>query len=264
MRLALFVPMLVACGVGTPPSAARVDLTQSSWVFRFITAAHCNDWSRTLSFSPDGGVTSSLERNVLTPSHECSKPLSTEHGEWSNDGRHVFVSLEGTVWRAQLATTPTPRLDRSAGIIRESPLALSTRAFLRVGDAWVDEHEVTRNGHRAWTRTSVVVSDEPACAMRVTVEVDVDGATASETFTPPCARLVDGQSGWRAFGDLDRFHHRADVVRGAGVFERRAPAVANAVVDGLVLALVVNDAKPGLAVHPSSSDEALGWYDALP
>ncbi|MBL8938818.1 MAG: hypothetical protein JNM69_29930, partial [Archangium sp.] len=41
----------------------------------------------------------------------------------------------------------TPRLDGSAGTITTSPLGLTTRAFLRSGDAWVDEDEAT-NGTR--------------------------------------------------------------------------------------------------------------------
>lgn len=265
MRLAIVVMTLMSCG-GAPSSAApaRADLTQADWVFRFITAAHCNDWSRTLSFSSDGGVASSLERNVLTQTHECSTPIDTERGTWSDEGRHVSVRVGGTSWRAQLATTPAPRLNLSAGTITDSRLSLTTRAFLRSGDGWVDEHEATKDGHRVWTKTTVVVNSEPSCSMQVTVEVDVDGATARETFTPPCTRLVDQQSGWRAFGNLDRFIYRHDVVRAAGVFDRQTPAVANAIVDGVVLALAVNDARPELAVHPSSSDEALGWYDALP
>ncbi|MBM4776590.1 MAG: hypothetical protein GQE15_02715 [Archangiaceae bacterium] len=264
MRLAVVIMLVMSCGVAAPSTPTRVDLTQSSWVFRFITAAHCNDWSRTLSFSTDGGVASSLERNVLTPTHECSRPVLTEHGTWRADERHVSVAAGDTVWRAQLATSAAPRLNRSAGTITASPLSLTTRAFLRRGDAWVDEHEATKGGQHLWTRTTVVVSGEPTCAMRVTVEVDVDGATASETFTPPCTSLVDRQSGWRAFGDLERFIYRHDLVRAAGVFERHAPVIANAIVDGVVLALVIDDARPELAVHPASSDEALGWYDALP
>lgn len=263
MRLTL-VLVLSSCGGGVPASATRSDLSQSDWVFRFITAAHCNDWSRTLSFSSDGGVTSSLERNVLTPTHECSRPVDTERGTWSADARHVSVRVGTTFWRAQLATTPAPRLNLSSGSITGARQALTTRAFLRSGDAWVDEHEATTNGHRVWTKTTVVANGEPSCSMRVTVEVDLDGATAAETFTPPCSRLVDAQTGWRAFGNLDRFIYRHDAVRAAGVFERQTPAIANAIVDGAVFALVVNDARPELAVHPLSSDEALGWHDALP
>lgn len=263
LRAPFLVVLLVGCGRVAPSGTARTELTRSAWRFHFLTAAHCNDWSRTLGFSTDGGMTSRLERSVLTQ-NECSIATTTDRGSWSADERQVTVTLGSTAWRAQLDTTPAPRLNLAAGTIATTPPSLTTRAFRRRDDAWVEEHETTTDGRRVWTKTSVSASGGSACALRVTVEVDVEGVKATETFSPPCTRLDDAQSGWHAFGHLERFNYRFDAVRAAGVFERQPTAVANAIVDGLVLALVVNDANDQLAVHPASSDESLGWYDAVP
>lgn len=273
MKLAPLILLFVACGrgpvVGEMPGIAsgrqRPELTRADWVFKTLTAAHCNDSSRTLRFSSDGGFSVSHERNVLDAAFQCTKPVTVEHGRWSAEADAVLVETATASWRAQVAISPAPRLHVASGSITPSPPALTTRAFLRRGDVWVEEHERSSAGHDVWTKTTVAVTgSEPVCALTVTVEVDVDGIRATETFTPPCTRVSDPRSGWRAFGNLEKLHHRFDAVMAAGVFERHSAPLAKAISDGLVLALVVDDATPTLAVHPASSDEALGWYDAVP
>ncbi|MDP3235635.1 MAG: hypothetical protein Q8N26_22815 [Myxococcales bacterium] len=270
-----------ACGRGGPawpeaPTGGEADpfftsLTETAWVLRTLTAARCNDRSLRWSFSPDGSARTTTTRDVLDPNGVCASPPVETLGRWSRRGREVEVGWPDGTRRFHAAVfAHAPRLSNfPSRRITNGGKALSTRAFERVGDAWLDEHEAPRSGQPVRTSTRVTISppltaahDGAACTMQVTVSVDLDGQTTTETFSPPCVRLRDAATGWRAAGNLEKFIYRHEVVSEAGVFIRRAPAIASAIADGFMMALAVHDEQPDVAVHPELSDEALGWFES--
>ena len=190
---------------------------------------------------------------------------------WTKQGRAVEVGWPDGAQRFHAAVFEhAPRLTGfPSRMITRGHAALSVRAFERVDSAWTDEHELTRSGRRVRTSTRVTIvppltaaNDGATCSMTVQVSVDVDGQRASEVFSPPCTRLRDATTGWRAAGNLEKFIYRHDAVTEAGVFSRLSPPLASAIADGFVMALVVHDAQPDVAVHPETSEEAIGWFEA--
>lgn len=272
---------IAACGRGGPvwPEAPTSDepdplataLTGTPWVFRTITAARCNDRELQWSFAPDGSARATATRDALDSNGVCTSPAVETTGSWSRRARAIEVSWPDGTRRFQAAVfAHTPRLSNAPSRrITDGRKALSTRAFERVGDAWLDEHEAPKSGQPVRTSTRVTISppltaahDGATCTMQVTVSVELDGQTTTETFSPPCVRLRDAATGWRAAGNLEKFIYRHDAVNEAGVFSRRSRAIASAIADGFVMALAVHDAQPDVAVHPELSDEALGWFEA--
>lgn len=281
LRLTVLICLLTAaCGRGGPgwpeaagggePDALATALTETSWVFRTLTAARCNDRALRWSFAPDGSARSTATRDVLDPNGVCASPGVETTGSWSRRARAVEVTWPDGTRRFHAAVfAHAPRLSIAPSRrITDGGKGLSTRAFRRVGDVWLDEHEAPRSGQPVRTSTRVTISppltadhDGAACTMQVTVSVDFDGQAIAETFSPPCVRLRDAATGWRAAGHLDKFIYRHDAVTDAGVFTRRTPAIASAIADGFVMALAVHDEQPDVAVHPEMSDEALGWFE---
>lgn len=282
LRLTVVVCLLAAaCGRGGPawPEASGAgeadplftSLTETGWVFRTITAARCNDRALQWWFSPDGSARATTTRDALDSNGVCTSPAVETTGRWSRREREIEVSWPDGPRRFHAAVfAHAPRLSNAPSRrITDGRKALSTRAFERMGDLWLDEHEAPRSGQPVRTSTRVTISppltaahDGAACTMQVTVSVDLDGQTTTETFSPPCVRLRDAATGWRAAGNLEKYIYRHDAVNEAGVFARRSPAIASAIADGFVMALAVHDAQPDVAVHPESSDEALGWFEA--
>ncbi len=282
LRLTALVCFLTAaCGRGGPawpdaPGPGEADplstaLTGTPWIFRTITAARCNDRALRWSFSPDGSARSTTTRDVLDANGVCASPAVETTGSWTRRDREVEVSWPDGTWRFHAAVfAHAPRLSNAPSRrITDGRKALSTRTFERVVDVWLDEHEAPRNGRPVRTSTRVTISppltaahDGATCTMQVTVSVELEGETSSETFSPPCVRLRDAATGWRAAGHLEKFIYRHDAVKDAGVFARRAPVIASAIADGFVMALAVHDEQPDVAVHPELSDEALGWFEA--
>lgn len=272
-----------SCGRGGlldwPTALAPVDaplrqaLTEERWAFRYLTAAACNAWTRRLAFAADGGVVASMEGVTHGGESGCVTTLTTTRGRWTLAGARELrldwpdgsQRFSGAVFdRApQLVTHPALSL-------RASGKRLSTRGFLRQADgSWLDAHEQVVAGRSVATQVRARVTpplraehDAAPCTLELVVTVNVDGATATETFTPPCRRLRDAATGWRAFGHLDRSIYRFDAVREAGVVERLPPLLASAVANAVVLALAVHDDQPDVAVSPLLSDEAIGWYEA--
>jgi len=283
LRLTALISCVIAfaCGRGAPewpqpPTHAEPDplaaaLSQTDWVFRTITAARCNDRTLRWSFSADGSTRSTKARDVLDANGVCSEPSVTITGRWSHRARHVEVLWPDGPQRfhaAVFAHAPVLSNFPSRRITDGHP-SLSTRAFERVGAVWLDEHEEPRGGRPVRTTTQVTIvpplvaaHDGAACTMQVTVSVELDGQTQTETFSPPCVRLRDATTGWRAAGNLEKFIYRHDAVRDAGVFTRLSPVLASAIADGFVMALAVHDEQPDVAVHPGLSEEAMGWYEA--
>ncbi|MBE2249573.1 MAG: hypothetical protein IAE78_08480 [Myxococcus sp.] len=281
--LVLWSTLALGCGRGAPewpdpPTAGdtrlREAITGSGWSFRTITAAHCNDRELRWAFSADGGALATTSRDLLDANHTCTRPALTAAGAFTLQGRRLEATwAQDSRGFSAAAFEHAPRVINSPSRqIARGARALSTRAFEGAdGSTWLDVHEQTKHGRRVRTSTRVVITppltpahDGATCAMAVTVAVEVDGERATEAFSPPCVRLRDATTGWRAAGHLERLHHRWDAVREAGVLSRWSIEVAAAIADGFVMALAVQDEQPFVAVPPESSDEAIGWFEADP
>ncbi len=235
----------------------EAELAANDWNFHYITAALGGSWTRWWRFDASGAFKATTEEWVHRDG-VSTYPTTHDTGTFRLDGRTLALDTEAGLERYQVAVVDNaPRLYTADPIsVPTEGRALCARAFVKEGDEWVERHE--RPGLVSETR--VAISGEAVCTFTVTLSVEVDGVAGKETLTPPCARITDPETGWSVVGHLEKHLYRYDHLSEAGLFERHPQPVADALYAAFVMVLATHPDHAGLALHPISSEESLGWY----